>query len=252
MIGLGLLLIAGVCLGIGALLYVVHKFVPVTVRERYNEVGGVVFAVLGALYAVILAFVVVNEWDSMASARHNAFAEANELGALYWNARALPPESGAGLERTTRDYARLVIDEEWPLMAKGASSPRATSFVYQMRDQINVLPTDTPRQQVLFSQSVDHVNSLAAARRQRLSESSDGVPPILWGALILGAVLTVGHTLLFGLSSIRAHVLITAPLAVLVVLALVLVNELNHPFSGLIPVTPDAFSLFLDRLPPQR
>jgi Protein of unknown function (DUF4239) len=244
--------VVGVSVVFSALILLVQRFVPHALRAEHNDVAGFVYAVLGVLFAVMLAFVVVNEWESLDVAKKNTFTEANELGALYWNARALPAAQGRALEKTTQDYARTVIDQEWPLMKSGDSSPAATALVYTMRDEINALPTDTDRQQTLFDQSLDHINNLAAARRDRLSESGEEVPGILWVALILGAVLTIGYTFLFGLSKFWSHLLIAAPLGVLVVLALVVIAELNHPFGGLISVTPDAFHIFLSRLPAQR
>jgi hypothetical protein len=211
-----------------------------------------VYAVLGVLYAVILAFVVVNEWEALQTTKSNTFTEANELGALFWNARAMPPAVGSALERTTRDYASEVIDNEWALLRTSKSSPAATQLVYTMRDEINALPTNTVKEQTLYQQSLEHVNNLAAARRERINQSSESVPPILWAVLVLGSVLTVGYSFLFGLANFWSHLLIAAPLGVLVVIALIVIDQLNHPFGGMVSVEPDAFHIFLNRLPAQR
>jgi Protein of unknown function (DUF4239) len=244
--------VAGVSIGIGVLLWVVQRFVSPHARSRHNDVAGFVYAVLGALYAVLLAFVVVDQWDNMETAKRNTFTEANELGALYWNARALPPAQGRDLERTTKQYATTVIDTEWPLLENGASSQTATNLVYTMRDEINAMPTGTPREQTIFDQSLSHVNGLEAARRQRLSESTDTLPPVLWVSLLVGSVLTVGFAFLFGLSNFVSHLLIAAPLGILVVMVLIVIDQLNHPFGGVVAVGPDAFHIFLSRLPAQR
>jgi hypothetical protein len=245
-------ILVGVAVGVAALLYAVQVLVPHGIRREHNDVAGFVYAVLGVLYAVMLGFVVVNEWESLEAVRSNTFTEANELGSLYWNSRALPPAQGRALEKTTKDYANVVIDHEWSLMDKGESSPQATQLVYTMRDEVNALPTNTPRAEAIFEQSLEHVNNLAAARRQRIDESSESVPNILWVVLILGSVLTVGYSFLFGLANFWSHLLIAAPLGVMVVLVLIVIDQLNHPFGGMVAVEPDAFHIFLDRLPVQR
>ncbi|HWE91757.1 MAG TPA: DUF4239 domain-containing protein [Pseudonocardiaceae bacterium] len=242
----------GVVVVVGGLVYTTQRFVPHAVRAEHNDVAGFVYAVLGVMFAVTLAFVVVNEWEAISTAKNNTFTEANELGALYWASRALPAAQGRDLERTTQQYADVVIDQEWSMLNDGGSSTEATNLVYQMRDEINALPTDSARNQTIYDQSLDHINNLAAARRARLNESGDEVPAILWATLILGAVLTVGYTFLFGLSKFWSHVLIAAPLAVLVVLALVVIGVMDHPFGGVVAVQPDAFHIFLSRLPAQR
>lgn len=236
----------------GVAIMLVQKYSPHQIRVEHNEVAGSVFQVLGGLYGVLLAFVIVNEWQAAQAASTNTFGEANELGAIYWNARAMPADIGRDLEGTTKHYARIVIDKEWSLLAHGNYSPDATTLVYTMRDQINRLPTSNAREQVLFEQSLTHVNNLESARRQRLSETGNQVPPILWVALIFGAVVAVAFTFLFGLSKSWAHLLIAGPTAVLVVLALLLIAALDQPFGGLVATKPDAFTIFLRGLPPQR
>jgi hypothetical protein len=247
-----IVIIIAVCAAIGVLLHLLQRYVPHPLRERHNDVAGFVYAVLGVLFTVMLAFVVVDEWESLETAKANVTTEANELGALYWNARAMPADVGRGLEATTKQYADTVINQEWPMMTDGESSPTATNLVYTMRDEINALPTNTPRAEELFAQSLEHVNNLESARRQRLDDSAEQLPGLLWVVLLVGSVLTVGYTFLFGLSNIWAHILIAAPLAVLVVLVLVVIDQLNHPFGGMVPIDPDAFRIFLDRLPAQR
>lgn len=242
----------GSAVGVAILLRLVQLLVPHHVRSEHNDVAGFVYAVLGVLFSVILAFVVVNEWESLEDVRSNTFTEANELGALYWNARALPAADGRALEKTTKDYANTVIDSEWAMMRDGESSAAATRLVYTMRNEINALPTSTPREQTIYQQSMTHVNNLESARRERIDESSERVPGIVWMILIIGSVLTVGYSFLFGLANFWAHLLIAAPLGVMVVLVMIVIGELNHPFNGLVAVDPDAFKIFLQRLPAQR
>ncbi|MEC3917945.1 bestrophin-like domain [Nocardia sp. CDC160] len=221
-------------------------------HDEHNEVAGMVFQTVGALYAVLLAFVVVSEWTSLQDARNNTFTEANQLGALYWNARALPAEAGRDLEATTQRYARVVIDQEWPLLGHGGYSAEATDLVYRMREEINALPADDPHAQAIFDHSLSTVNDLASARRERLSQSGHNVPPALWLALAVGAAVTVAFTFVFGLNNFRAHLLLGSALAVLVILVLALIQMLDQPFAGAIAVDPEAFEIFLRGLPPQR
>nr|WP_246461989.1 DUF4239 domain-containing protein [Nocardia transvalensis] len=219
---------------------------------EHNDVAGSVFQGIGGLYAVLLAFIVVNEWNSLQEASTNTFAEANDLGALYWDARALPPDLGRDLEATTKQYARVVIDQEWPLLGDGGYSPRATELVYRMRDEINALPADSPRAQSVFEHALTKVNDLESARRERLSENGHNVSATLWVALAVGAVVTVGFTFLFGLPRFWSHLMIAGSLATLVALALILILMLDQPFAGVMAVEPEAFDIFLRGLPPQR
>ncbi|WP_225446723.1 DUF4239 domain-containing protein [Streptacidiphilus sp. PB12-B1b] len=233
-------------------LRLVERFVPHHRRERQNEVAGFIFAGVGVLYAVLLGFVVISVWGNVGAAQQTTFNEADSLAGVYWISRSLPLPLGAQIEHQTLDYANTVETTEWPLMSRHRSSPQATQLVYDIRNSVLAYQPATLQQQVLYDHAVTDVENLASARRERLNQVQDSVPPILWVALIAGAVLTVGFTFLFGLSNSLAHGLMVLSLGALVVASLILIKEMDYPFSGVTRVDPTAFRVFLSRLPPPR
>ncbi|SEK19601.1 DUF4239 domain-containing protein [Streptacidiphilus jiangxiensis] len=233
-------------------LWLLQHFVPHRLRETHNDVAGFIFAAVGVMYAVLLAFVVIAVWQNLDSARQTTFKEADALAGVYWISRELPLPLGSQLEHNTLEYARTVQDTEWPLMSQHRSSPQATQLVYAMRSEVLGFTPADARQQVLFEHAVTHVEELASERRERLTEVDDSVPTIMWVALIAGALLTVGFTYLFGLSNTLAHGLMVLTLTALVVVSLLLIKEMDFPFTGVTRVEPTAFEVFLSRLPPPR
>jgi hypothetical protein len=247
---IGILL--GVLLTAGILLHLLQRLFPHHRREAHNDVAGFIFAVVGVMYAVLLGFVVVALWQNEDSARQTTFQEADALANVYWISREMPAPLGPRIERETLAYARSVTDDEWPLMAHHRSSPQDTSLVYAIRsDVMSFTPADS-RQQVLYDHAVSHVESLASERRLRLNEVKDEVPGLLWVALIGGGVITVGFAYLFGLRSTIAHLLMLCSLTALVAVSLLVVKEMDYPYSGVAHVQPTAFEVFLQRLPPPR
>ncbi|WP_329565163.1 bestrophin-like domain [Kitasatospora sp. NBC_01266] len=237
---------------LAVLLRLVQRWIPHHVREAHNDVAGFIFAAVGVIYAVLLAFVVVTVWTNDDSARKTTFEEADAVAGIYWISRELPAPLGPQLEQQTLSYARTVMNTEWPLMAKHESSPQATDLVYQMRSGVFSINPTNAQQQVLYEHAVTHVEALASQRRARLNEVDDEVPSLLWVALIVGGVLTVGFTFLFGLPNTLAHSLMVLSLGGLVVISLLLIKEMNFPFTGVTAVKPTAFEVFLQRLPPPR
>jgi hypothetical protein len=124
--------------------------------------------------------------------------------------------------------------------------------VYRLREGVMAYDPSGPREELLHDRAVSHLENLASARRERLSQVSEEVPTLLWIALIAGAVLTVGFTFLFGLSNTFTHTLMVLMLTGLVVVSLVVIREMDFPFSGSTKIEPTAFEVFLDRLPPPR
>jgi hypothetical protein len=245
-------ILVGTLVVCGIALWLLQHFVPHRMRESHNDVAGFIFAAVGVLYAVLLAFVVVAVWQNVDSARQTTFKEADALAGVYWISRELPLPVGTQVEHDTLEYARTVQDTEWPLLAAHRSSPQATQLVYDMRAKtLDFAPADA-RQQVLYEHAVTHVEELASERRARLTEIDDSVPTIMWVALIAGGLLTVAFTYLFGLSNTLAHGLMVLTLTALVVVSLLLIKEMDFPFTGVTRVEPTAFEVFLNRLPPPR
>ena len=72
-------------------------------------------AVVGVIYAVLLAFVVVIVWEDFGSADTTANNEADAVGNLYRDAIGIGGVQGRRLETAVQAYAMSVVDTEWPL-----------------------------------------------------------------------------------------------------------------------------------------
>ena len=92
-------------------------------------------------------------------------------------------------------------------MNEGKSSPLAQDLLTQIRAAwVFRFSPRTSQQQVLYEQAVVSVNSLTAARRDRLDAMTEEVPEPIWVALIVGAVIVIAFCLLFGLKSRAVHI----------------------------------------------
>lgn len=241
-----LIVILAILLAVGGLALVEH-LVPWQVRQRHNDVAGFIYAVLGVVYAVLLGFVTIAVWEDFEEARRTADSEANELAELFWLAHELPEPEGERLEELARSYAKVVIDDEWSLIAKGKASPRAWALTDEMRSSIYDLDPNTDTEQVLYDRGLMLVHDLVDQRRLRLLEAEGGIPRVLWGVLVVGGIIVVGFTYLFGLENTRSHRLIIAALAAMIALVTSTIYAVDHPFTGFTRVEPHAFELVLER-----
>src|SRR5215210_4165660 len=105
-------------------LHLVRRRVPLPVLETQHEVAGFIIGVLGAIYAVLLAFVVVAVWDQFGEAKATVSMEANQLSDLSRLAQGFPEPSHQRIQEALRAYAQSVIDDEWETMSKGKGSPK--------------------------------------------------------------------------------------------------------------------------------
>jgi high-affinity Fe2+/Pb2+ permease len=59
---------------------------------------------------------------------------------------------------------------------------------------------------------------------------------VVWISLFAGAILTVAFTLFFGSENLPAQMLMTGVLTALVMLGLVVIISIDHPFTGAVRI----------------
>src|SRR3954447_6846409 len=89
-------------------LLLVRRSVALSTLERHNDVAGFIIAVIGVLYAVLLAFVVVISWQNFDEAHQTASSEAQLVDGLYRDASAFQPQT-ADMRQKLDSYARSVV-----------------------------------------------------------------------------------------------------------------------------------------------
>jgi hypothetical protein len=222
-------------------LVLVQRLVPPERREGQNDVAGFIYAVLGVAYAVLLAFVVIAVWQDYETAQTNVESEAHELAGVYFLASQLPAPERTRIQDLARRYARVVVEQEWPMMEQGQTSTHAESLLSQLRLKLLEFDPRTEGEQVLYERGLTQLHDAADARRSRLLEVREGIPELLWVVLVGGGVVTVFFTYLFGLKSNVAHALMVAALTLVICGILFTIGEFDYPFSGVVEVRPDAF-----------
>jgi protein-S-isoprenylcysteine O-methyltransferase Ste14 len=251
----GVLIVGGACLAAVVGLTVVQRLVPLEVRQRHNDVAGFIYAVLGVIYAVLLALVVIATWEEFGRARLTVEAEANALAEIFWLAHQLPEPEGPHLQELCRSYAEEVVNVGWPLMEQGRTPSmersQETSRAWVLIDDIRAtLQKGEPRTaagQERYAEGLDQVQRLADARRTRLVVAEEGLPTVLWVVLIVAGIVVVGFSYLFGMENTWAHSLMVVALAGVIALVLFTIAAMDHPFSGGARIGPEAFELVLNR-----
>src|SRR5688572_20206237 len=93
-------------------LAIVRRVVSHERLARHTDVAGYVYAVIGVIYAVILAQVVIAAWEQYRDARAVASAEAYAVLNLARLAQVWPDEDRIRIEEALDAYAQNVIEVE--------------------------------------------------------------------------------------------------------------------------------------------
>jgi hypothetical protein len=229
-------------------LALVQRLVPLPIRQAHNAATGTIYSALYVMFGVTLGFSLLLVWQQYDAAEKMAGSEAAHVEQLYQLAGGFPEPERGEVQEIVVSYARVVVEEEWPLMHEGRTSPRAAEHADELRDSIQDFQPRTEAEQALRSEGLTQLDELDEARALRLLEVREGLPPILWAVLIVGGVLTVGFTYLFGMETRWLHMLAVAALAVIVTLIIYSIAVLDFPYNGDLRVGPEAFELVLRRI----
>jgi Protein of unknown function (DUF4239) len=224
--------------------YFVSKFTSKEVRTAHNDRAGFILAVIGVIYAVLLAFVAIGVWERFQAAESRSYEEAGSIATVYRDAESFP--DGTRLRATLRAYVRSVINVEWPRMSRGERSQLSNGLLDVADRQVRELPVTSLRLADIHAQMLAAMDTALMDREARLTIDAGGINRIMWVVLIVGAVVTVAFTYLFGFDQTLMQELMIGGLSFLVGLMLFLIVALDYPFRGSIAVTPDAFRALLD------
>ena len=99
------LLVMGVWTGVSLVgLYIFHRLVNVHTRHRDTETVGLTYAIVAVVYAVLIALIVVDVFETFAKGDEIATAEANKLSNLMLDSagcRRRWPERFAAISQNT-------------------------------------------------------------------------------------------------------------------------------------------------------
>ena len=226
-------------------LWQLRRFWPPQARKMHNDLIGWQIGFLATSYAVIVAFMLSGVWQSFQAAEANAEVEANSLILLHRMADGVPAASCAQLKTLTRRYADSMIADEWPALNKGLSVDTGTRLIQSMwKTAIHIQPR-TPGEQIVLSQILTELSSLAEHYRIRHYQSHAQLPAVFWLVLIVGGSITVTYTCLLGVESRRMHVIQVVTTTLVLSLVLVTIADVDQPFRGAINVSSEPFRLAL-------
>ncbi len=237
----GIVIVGGSLLLVWLAIVLVRRFIPHQTMARHNDVAGFVYATMGVTYAVVLAFVVIAVWENYTETSQVADQEASSVGALYRMAGGFPDPQRATAQEAALTYAEVVVDVAWPSMKTGGDpTPEvsaALDHLYAIYTAPELVAAVNPEQ---YAESLDLLNDVSIARRERVLASNSGLPNILWLVLIGGGVVVVGFAFLFGVESGYSQAAILTGLTLTISLLLFVVADAQHPFQGSFSVPPEA------------
>jgi hypothetical protein len=226
------------------------------VRKTYNigelakahSVSGQYLSIVGTLYAVLLGLIVVDAMSRFQQAITIVEGEGNALSELIYYAGRMPVGPRAKVHELIISYARLVSEQEWPMMSQGEQLPEAERSAMDLMRVIRDWEPASESEKATYAAALPAASDFWNARRLRIIAAQRGIPALEWCAVILGGIVTVGLTYLFVFDDLRIQVTLTAMVALLIALNVFLILMFGYPFSGDVSVSPESFRVVLSTL----
>ncbi|HVQ95867.1 MAG TPA: hypothetical protein VMU51_32880 [Mycobacteriales bacterium] len=250
---LALVLVVGGLAGLSIVAFrMVHVRWPAARRRRHNDVAGFIFAVAGAMYGVLLGFVVVVLWGQYSDALADTDREAAVALAVQHELVSTAGRSAGDDEAARQEallalhaYVRSVVDVEFPQLAAGGLPADSTPVLGALWTATAPAVDAGANAGGTLARARDLLDELVEARSTRLSAARNTLPATVWLAIALGGVLTIGFGCLFGAESALVQGVMVAALAGLIGIMVYLTVELDHPFAGRVRATPAGFEQIL-------
>jgi len=214
----------------------------------HNEVGGIIIAVTGTLYAVVLGFLTVVVWQHFLEARELVVLESGADIDAWHTAVGLP----AAVRQRVRDdmltYAKIMVDREWPMMRRGALDESAATVAMDAIDVTGTLVPGNMGESNAQTVTLEQLDVMHDARQRRIAINRSGVSWFEWLVLLVGAACVICFCWLFGLRNPRTQLLMTSTVVTVIVSILVLLFELQYPFRSDVGIGPDAWEAALTHI----
>lgn len=227
----------------------VSRFVPQRWIVADADAAGALYATIGMVYAILVALAAIAVWEPRAAAAESTEREATDLIEAYWSARSLEPPDRIKVQRLITSYTEEVVDGEWRgLSRERRPSANAQNLLNQLRSTAEAIEPVTDRQVAGHDQVLARISDAADARRARIGAAGVGMPYPLWPILILGGIISISFLYLFGLQRTFPNGLMMFTVGGMVALLLVVIYQLEYPFSRGLSIGPQAFQDALTQL----
>ncbi|MFJ5549602.1 hypothetical protein [Streptomyces sp. NPDC093225] len=196
---------------------------------------------LETLAVLLVAFVIVVAAESYGAAGAAVGSEAHRVDQLYEVADYAPEPQRERLQGAAVCYARAIMTYEWPAMVdEGRKAPEASVWSTDFRRHFKDLARKDAN---TFQLLVETDDDRSVARQTRLSEAMPAIPSVVYWFMVLSLAATVG-AFAFGLPRQRgpSHLVLLLVLAGLFTGSLLLIEDIDRPFSGQIAITSEAMA----------
>jgi hypothetical protein len=234
------LLVFGLTALVTAAIYVVVMELSVDERARsFKAVSPGLLPPLGILFALFMAFTASQVWSDNEKANSAVDHEASALRSVVMLAAAFPGESETRLRSLIRSYVAEAVAQEWPMMARRATTLQIAPYSLAQALQLTLALTPSSQgQQTAQREITTALENALDARRQRIIISQSQVNWVKWLCLGLQAACALIAIAMVHSDNRLTSGITMALFGIGVAASLLLILAYDRPFTGELSVGP--------------
>jgi hypothetical protein len=217
---------------------IMRRYVKPETRQRASATASVTLQVTATIYAILIAFVIVDAYTQLREAQTQVSEKASSLAVVFENSRDLPDPAGDDVRARALDYARSVVQRGIPRLEEHAEpSPHTDQVLERLFRAVQRVEPGDPSERAAYDAIVRGLDGIVETRAQLLDSARPTIPATLLVLLFVIGITVMAVATLLDTQHRRSHLFILSALALVIWLTLALVVSLDYPFSGIIRVT---------------
>jgi len=194
---------------------------------------GAYLAVIGALYGIIVAFLMFVVWEQFNRVQTGIAKEAAALEDLCRVAAFLSArDSGSRIRLAVRRYIKSTTGDEVARLARGEESAVAREQFAALAQAVRGAEVTTGKDDVVFDELLRAFARVMEARDDRLTISTSRIPGTLWNMVVFVSAVVFGGFLALGVHSLGLSLLMVAAVAGSITFLLATLKDMDNPFVG--------------------
>jgi hypothetical protein len=213
-----------------------------------NVIGGFKYVFIAEVYAGFLGFLLFGVYDRYDAMRADVITEVTELTTLDRLAAAFPPATRIQLRDGIKEYARQVVEVEWPQLRHRTTRLAAISALDTLDYAYGAVEPTTRKQREVVKYSQKLLGDIRDKRGIRVLRSLGSMQVLLWGVTLTATAVTIVFPWMFGSPNVNATLLMGILSTVLMTSVVLVVLKLSYPFSGEYGILPTPYSAFIQEV----
>lgn len=216
--------------------------------EHVNEVVGGTIQSIGVFYGITLGLIAVGVWDTYSHAASLVSQEAANIGSLYRDVSGYPSPVHETLQNQLYDYARHIIEVEWPEQLEGKLPTSGNRLISKLQKTLVDFEPATDGKRALHSEALRAFNNLVESRRLRLDAVTGSLSGVMWMVILVGAAMSISVGYFFHVEDARLHAIMVSLMAGFLGIVVFLITTNDRPFMGDTSVSPLSYQLILEAI----